>query len=114
MITDWLNEHGRNPEIEKQVEREVEEMYVEYSAKKPFEDFQKENPIVPQNHMLPFKLGYIKGVKLQQERSYSEEDMIDFAFNTYHYISELMGVPFRQVSENKLHVMYNLEQYKKK
>ena len=52
--------------------------------------------------------------KWQQERMYSEEDMIEFAFNTYHYISELMGVPFNLMSENKLHAMYNFEQFKKK
>jgi hypothetical protein len=50
----------------------------------------------------------------QQERMYSEEDMIEFAFNTYHYISELMGVSFNLMSENKLHAMYNFEQFKKK
>jgi hypothetical protein len=50
----------------------------------------------------------------QAERMYSEEDMIEFAFNTYHYISELMGVPFNLMSENKLHAMYNFEQFKKK
>jgi hypothetical protein len=48
------------------------------------------------------------------ERMYSEEDMIEFAFNTYHYISELMGVEFNKISENKLHAMYNFEQFKKK
>lgn len=47
-------------------------------------------------------------------KKYSEEDMINFAFNTYHYISELMGVPFNKISENKLHAMYNFEQFKKK
>lgn len=49
-----------------------------------------------------------------QERSYSEKDMINFAFDTYCYISELMKVPFNQISENKLHAMYNFEQFKKK
>ena len=48
------------------------------------------------------------------ENKYSEEDMIEFAFNTYHYISELMGVPFNLMSENKLHAMYNFEKFKKK
>jgi hypothetical protein len=57
---------------------------------------------------------FIKGAKWQQERKYSEEDMIEFAFNTYHYISELMGVPFNLMSENKLHAMYNFEHFKKK
>jgi hypothetical protein len=57
------------------------------------------------------------GAKWQQEQDknkYSEEDMIKFAFDTYHYISKLMGVPFNQISENKLHAMYNFEQFKKK
>jgi predicted amino acid racemase len=69
------------------------------------------------------KIGYDKidvlqfGAKWQQEQDknkYSEEDMIKFAFDTYHYISKLMGVPFNQISENKLHAMYNFEQFKKK
>jgi hypothetical protein len=56
----------------------------------------------------------IEFAKWQMERMYSEEDMIEFAFNTYHYISELMGVPFNLMSENKLHAMYNFEHFKKK
>jgi len=57
---------------------------------------------------------FIEGAKWQAEKMYSEEDMIEFAFNTYHYISELMGVPFNLMSENKLHAMYNFERFKKK
>jgi hypothetical protein len=57
---------------------------------------------------------FIEGAKWQAERMYSDEDMIKFAFDTYHYISKLMGVPFNQISENKLHAMYNFEQFKKK
>ena len=47
-------------------------------------------------------------------KKYSEEDMINFAFDTYCYISELMDVEFNKISENKLHAMYNFEQFKKK
>jgi hypothetical protein len=54
------------------------------------------------------------GAKWQQERMYSEEDMIDFAFNTYCYISKIMNVPFNQISENKLHAIENLKQFKKR
>jgi hypothetical protein len=54
------------------------------------------------------------GAKWQAERMYSEEDMIEFAFDTYYYISGIMRVPFNQLSENKLHVFYNFEQFKKK
>jgi len=57
---------------------------------------------------------FTDGVNWQAEKMYSEEDMIEFAFNTYHYISELMGVPFNLMSENKLHAMYNFERFKKK
>ena len=60
------------------------------------------------------KQDFIEGAKWQQERMYSEEDMIEFGFSTYCYISELMGVPFNLISENKLHAMYNFEQFKKK
>jgi hypothetical protein len=64
-----------------------------------------------------FREKFIEGAKWQQEQDenkYSEEDMIKFAFDTYHYISKLMGVSFNQISENKLHAMYNFEQFKKK
>lgn len=50
----------------------------------------------------------------QQERSYSEEDMIEFGFSTYCYISELMGVPFNLISENRLNAKDWFEQFKKK
>ena len=66
---------------------------------------------------LAAEYGFIAGAKWQQEQDknkYSEEDMIKFAFDTYHYISKLMGVPFNQISENKLHAMYNFEQFKNK
>jgi hypothetical protein len=57
---------------------------------------------------------FTEGAKWQQERRYSEEDMINFAFDTYYYISKLMEVPFNQISENKLHAIENLKQFKKK
>jgi len=57
---------------------------------------------------------FIEGAKWQEKRMYSEEDMINFAFDTYYYISKLMEVPFNQISENKLHAIENLEQFKKK
>lgn len=54
----------------------------------------------------------VNGVKWSQKKTYSEEDMVEFAFDTYCYISGIMKVPFNQVSENKLHVIDNLEQFK--
>ena len=75
MIDDWLAEHG-DPNIFKKVEKQLE---LEEAAENDFNILQEENPIVPDNHIWPFKLGYLKGAKWQQEKSYSEEDMIEFA-----------------------------------
>lgn len=63
---------------------------------------------------LAYKAGIVDGAKWQKERMYSEEEMIDFAFNTYCYISKIMNVPFNQISENKFHAIDNLEQFKKR
>jgi len=49
----------------------------------------------------------------QDKNKYSEEDMINFAFDTYNYISKLMGVPFNLISENKSNVNDNFIKYKK-
>ena len=77
---------------------------LEEAAENAFNRFQNENPIVPSNHIRPYKLGFINGIKWQvensninalhfeinalkrlikvlehqQERMYSEEDMIAF------------------------------------
>lgn len=60
------------------------------------------------------KNSFIAGSKWQAERMYSKEDMIDFAFDTYYYISGIMKVLFNQVSENKIHVIDNFKRFKKK
>lgn len=57
---------------------------------------------------------FIEGAKWQAKRMYSEEDMIEFGFSTYCYISELMGVPFNLISENRLNAELWFEQFKKK
>ena len=41
-------------------------------AENAFNDFKRENPIVPQKHILPYKLGYIAGAKWQQEQDNKE------------------------------------------
>jgi len=61
-----------------------------------------------------YSLGITTGAKWQAERMYSEEDMIEFGFSTYCYISELMGVPFNLISENRLNAEEWFEQFKKK
>jgi len=52
---------------------------IEEVADRLFNNFQKENPIIPTEDIRPFKLGFIKGTKWKEERMYSEEDMINFA-----------------------------------
>jgi hypothetical protein len=48
---------------------------LEEAAENAFNNFKRENPIVPQKHILPYKLGYIDGAKWQAERMYSEEEV---------------------------------------
>ena len=42
---------------------------LEAAAERDFNILQKENPIVPDNHIWPFKLGYLKGAKRQAQNS---------------------------------------------
>ena len=56
---------------------------------------------------------WMHGYRCGMKSTFTQEDMINFAFDTYCYISELMKVPFNQISENKLHAMYNFEKFKK-
>jgi hypothetical protein len=42
---------------------------LEKAAERLFKEFQIENPIVPNNNIGPFKLGFIKGAKWEQERN---------------------------------------------
>ncbi len=48
---------------------------LEEAAERLFNDFQKENQIVPKKDIQPFKLGFAKGAKWQAERMYTEEDL---------------------------------------
>jgi hypothetical protein len=57
----------------------IKQETLEEAAENAFVIFQNENPIVPQKHILPFKLGYIEGAKWQAERMYSEEEVIEIA-----------------------------------
>jgi hypothetical protein len=44
---------------------------------------------------------------LEQAKEMEKQQMIDFGFDTYCFISDIMKVPFEQLSENRL----NAEQY---
>jgi hypothetical protein len=52
-------------------------------------------------------IGLIPTDIIEQAKEMEKEQMIDFAFDTYCYISGIMKVPFNQVSENKSHVEDN-------
>jgi hypothetical protein len=82
---------------------------IEQAAENAFNDFKSKNPIVPQKHILPFKLGYIEGAKWQQERMYSEEDMI--AFMQFIVSQESLG---NTSSVSITTAKYYLEQFKNK
>lgn len=45
----------------------------------------------------------------EEPKKYTEEDMINFAFDTYYYISGIMKVPFNKISENRTHAEDNFK-----
>jgi len=76
---------------------------LEEAVKRLFNDFQKENPIVPDDDIRPFELGFLYGIKWQTERMYSLDDIKNALKNGY-------GIKY--FSEQKF--LENLEQFKKK
>ena len=60
-------------------QEELKQETLEEVAERLFNNFQKENPIIPKEDIRPFKLGFIKGAKCQQDKNkFNEEDMINF------------------------------------
>jgi hypothetical protein len=86
----------------------MKEETIEEVAERLFNNFQKENPIIPKEDIRPFKLGFIKGIKWKQDRM--EEDLRE-AFrqgqDNMDY-SDIFGL------ESKLTEQEWFEQYKKK
>jgi hypothetical protein len=82
---------------------------LEKAAENDFNILQEENPIVPDNHIWPFKLGYLKGANWQQERMYSEEE----CYKTLHNLMtdiKLQGL----VINDDIDLKRWFEQFKKK
>jgi hypothetical protein len=81
---------------------------LEEAVKKLFNDFQKENPIVPDDDIRPFELGFIYGIKWQTERMYSDEEVLELLpkFAAYTLINA--------DEENRLSLKEWFEQFKKK
>jgi hypothetical protein len=79
-ISNWLKEHG-DPEICKQVERELEEITLEKAA----ENYANQKGDIPTTELEDaiFKQGFIDGAKWQTERMYSEEEVEQIAKDAY-------------------------------
>lgn len=67
---------------------------LEEAAENDFNILQKENPIVPDNHIWPFKLGYSKGAKWQQEEL--EKELNAFFLYLRNSGEHFIGVPNEQ------------------
>jgi len=79
MITDWLDKHG-NPDIEKQVEKQLmDKMALEEAKQTAWMLYEH---VEGNLYSTSFKNGFELGAKWQAERMYSEEDMAE-AFIAY-------------------------------
>ena len=47
---------------------------------------------------------------LEQAKAMEKEQMINFGFDTYCFISGIMKVPFEQLSENRLNAEHNYKE----
>ena len=75
IISDWL-EQNRNPEIDKQVEKELEYLSKQETLEEVAERFYGEEEIVNDYDISGYlQSAFLTGAKWQQERSYSEEDL---------------------------------------
>ena len=69
---------------EKKLQEEPKQETLEEAAESLFNDFQKENQIIPKNDIRPYKLGFIQGAKWQQERMYSDmQEYAEFCIRCY-------------------------------
>lgn len=76
MITDWLDKHG-NPDIEKQVEKQLMDKIALEEAKQTA--WMLYEHVEGNLYSTSFKNGFELGAKWQAERMYSEEDMQEYA-----------------------------------
>ena len=76
MITDWLDKHG-NPDIEKQVEKQLMDKIALEEAKQTA--WMLYEHVEGNLYSTSFKNGFELGAKWQAERMYTEEDMQEYA-----------------------------------
>ena len=82
-----------NPTTTKLMESKMKET-LEEAAERLFNDFQKNNPIVPKNNINPYKLGFIDGAKWQQEEL--EKELNRFFLYLRNSGEHFIGVPNEQ------------------
>ncbi len=76
----------------------MKEETIEEVAERLFNNFQKENPIIPTEDIRPFKLGFIKGIKWEQEQDknkFSEEEVLKL-LKEFHFVDENYKTWFEQ------------------
>jgi hypothetical protein len=83
---------------------------LEEAAENAFNNFKRENPIVPQKHILPYKLGYMDGAKWQAKRMYSEEEII----KAYYDRNDEIDVDGYWVDDPEKDIKRLIKQLKKK
>jgi hypothetical protein len=74
MITDWLDKHG-NPEIEKQVEKQLMDIMALEEAKQTA--WMLYEHVEGNLYSTSFKNGFELGAKWKAERMYYEEEVVD-------------------------------------
>jgi hypothetical protein len=98
----------------------MKEETIEEVAERLFNNFQKENPIIPKEDIRPFKLGFIKGIKWKQERMYSEEDLKEAYFSAISSTGEGWNAEYANGNNPNIEEKFSkgftqwFEQYKKK
>jgi hypothetical protein len=99
---------------------ECKQETLEDAAENDFNILQEENPIVPDNHIWPFKLGYLKGAKWQQERRYSKEDLKEAYFSAISSTGEGWNAEYANGNNPNIEEKFSkgfaqwFEQFKKK
>jgi hypothetical protein len=113
-----VNSYGFNKFIYKIImPQEEDEQEV---AERLFNNFQKENPIIPKKDIRPFKLGFIKGAKWQSERMYSEEDLKEAYFSAISSTGEGWNAEYANGNNPNIEEKFSkgfaqwFEQFKKK
>ena len=115
--TDFDNCHSIHCPMRKE---EPKQETLEDAAENDFNILQEENPIVPDNHIWPFKLGYLKGAKWQQERRYSKEDLKEAYFSAISSTGEGWNAEYANGNNPNIEEKFSkgftqwFEQFKKK